>query len=90
MTQRLRLLVLILAATFMAGSALPSKALDRDDDRCHRQVEKAEHNLDKAVRKHGEHSEQAERRRHELEEARERCHHDHDRDHDHDHDHDHN
>lgn len=80
--QKLRLLALILAVAFVGGSAIPAKALDRDDDRCHRQIEKAERNLDKAVRRHGEHSPQAERRRHELEETRERCHHDHDRDHD--------
>ncbi len=78
--QNLRALVLILVVAFLGGSALPAKALDRDDERCHRQVEKAERNLNKAVRRHGEHSPQAERRRHELEEARERCRHD--RDHD--------
>jgi len=61
---------------FLAG-ALPVRALDRDHDghRCERQIRKAENNLQKAIRKHGERSRQAERRRHELEEARERCHH---------------
>jgi len=76
-------LAAILAAVFLFGSAAPVRALDRDDDRCHRRIEQAERNLDKAVRKHGEHSRQAEQRRHQLEEARERCRHDHDRDHDH-------
>lgn len=80
MIKSIRLFALLLAIVFIVGSALPSRALDRDDYRCHRHIEKAERNLDKAVRRHGEHSMQAERRRHELEEARERCHHD--RDHD--------
>ncbi len=75
----------LLGALFMAGGAIPARA-DRDDHdgRCERNVRKAEHNLEKAVRKHGERSRQAEQRRHQLEEARERCHmNDHDRDHDH-------
>lgn len=68
----------ILAVLFFVGTAVPVRAVDRDDDKCQHQVEKAQRNLDKAVAKHGEHSEQAEKRRHQLEEARERCHHDHD------------
>jgi 3-hydroxyacyl-CoA dehydrogenase len=74
-------LAAILAALFFLGSAVPVRAIDRDDDRCHRRIEQAERNLDKAVRKHGEHSRQAEQRRHQLEEVREQCRHD--RDHDH-------
>lgn len=80
MTRKSQILAAILAAFFMFASAMPSKALDRDDERCQHRVERAERNLDKAVRRHGEHSPQAERRRHELEEARQRCHHDHDHD----------
>src|SRR5260370_109866 len=41
---------------------------------------KAEENLERAVRRHGERSRQAQDRRRQLEEARERCHHDRDRD----------
>ncbi len=81
MTRKSGVLAAILAAFFLLSSPVPSRALDRDDERCHRQVEKAERNLDKAIRRHGEHSPQAERRRRQLEEARERCHRD--RDHDH-------
>ena len=80
MRNKLRVLAAILAAMFLFSSATPLRALDRDDERCHRRVEQAERNLDKAVRRHGEHSRQAQQRRHELEEARERCRHD--RDHD--------
>jgi hypothetical protein len=76
MTQRLRLFALLLTATLMAGSALPSQALDRED-RCRHQVERAEYNLRRAIERHGEHSRQAERRRYELQQARERCHFEH-------------
>jgi hypothetical protein len=83
MTKKSGLLAAVLAALFLFGSALPSKAADRDDEKCHRRVEKAEQSLDRAVKRHGEHSAQAEKRRHHLEAVRERCGHDHDRDHDH-------
>lgn len=81
---RIRLLIAALVVFGFAAGTVPAGARDRDD-RCEKQVRKAEQDLDKAVRKHGEHSRQAEQKRHQLEEARERCHHgDHDRDHDHD------
>lgn len=79
------LIAALITFGFIAGT-VPGRALDRDDEKCERRVHKAEENLEKAIRRHGEHSRQAEQRRHDLEEARERCHHDHDRDHDHDHD----
>ena len=85
MRKKHAVLAAALGGFFLLSSAVPTRAMDRDD-KCHRRIEKAEANLQKAVRKHGEHSRQAEQRRHELEEIRERCH---DRDHDHDHDHDH-
>jgi len=64
-----------LSLCLLAAVATPAHA-DRDDrnDRCRRDVQKAEERLQKAVRKHGEHSRQAEDRRHQLEETRERCH----------------
>lgn len=76
-----------LSLCLFAAVATPARA-DRDDrdDRCRRDVHKAEERLEKAIHKHGEHSRQAEDRRHQLEETRERCHmrgDDHDRDHDH-------
>ena len=76
-------LALFMALCFLMGT-IPARALDRDDHRCEERIHKAEANLEKAIHKHGEHSRQAEKKRHDLEEARERCHHDHDRDHDHD------
>jgi hypothetical protein len=45
-----------------------------------RDIQKAEYNLEKAVHKHGERSRQAEQRRRQLEEVRDRCR-DRDRDH---------
>ena len=74
------------------GGAVPARALDRDRDddrRCEQRIRNAERRLHDAERRHGEHSRQARARRHDLEEARERCHRgdrDHDRDHDYDHD----
>ena len=71
----------VVLVMFLAGT-VPVRALVRDDDRkCEQRIHRAEDKLQNAMRKHGEHSRQAERRRHELEEARERCHHG-DRDHD--------
>lgn len=58
----------MLGGLFLAGSALPARA------DCAKDIRKAEANLDKAVRKHGEHSPQAEQRRRELEDVRRRCH----------------
>lgn len=78
-----KLLVAALIVFGFAAGAVTARAVDRDD-KCEKQVHRAEQNLDKAVHKHGEHSKQAEQRRHELEEARERCHHGGDHDHDHD------
>lgn len=78
------LIAACVVSLFLAG-AVPARALDRDHDRddrkCEKQIRKAEDNLQRAIRKHGERSRQAEQRRHQLEEARERCHRgDHDRD----------
>jgi hypothetical protein len=76
-----------LGVSLLAACALPALA-DHDDreEHCRRDVQKAEERLERAVRKHGERSRQAEDRRHQLEEVRERCHmrgddRDHDRDH---------
>jgi hypothetical protein len=62
----------VLSASLMVGSAIPAYA-DRDDQ-CRHDMQRAEQNLDKAIRKHGEHSRQAEDKRRQLEEIRERCH----------------
>lgn len=87
------------ALGFLMFTAVPLLRADKDD--CQRRVARADHNLHEAIEHHGWQSRQAERRRHELHEARERCwnrshrwwdedghrwHSDHDWD-DHDHDH---
>ena len=77
-----------LGISLLASCALPAYA-DHDDrdEHCRRDVQKAEERLERAIQKHGERSRQAETRRHQLEETRERCHmRGNDRDHDHDHD----
>lgn len=90
MHSKSRIFALLLAGC-IAGSVGVAKPRDHDHnrDKCEQKIRKAEENLNHAIRKHGEHSRQAEQRRHQLEEARERCGrgmgHDHDRDYDHDH-----
>ncbi len=88
-----KLMVLAIAGgTLLVGSARPAQARDRDDA-CGNQVRQAEANYRKAVQKHGEHSKQANKRRQQLDAARDRCHNrgwgnenrGHDRDHDRDH-----
>jgi ribulose kinase len=79
------MLCAMLGASLLAGVATPARA-DRDD-KCRNDIRKAEQNLEKAVRKHGEHSEQAEQRRRQLEQVRDRCKPP-EREHDHDHDQD--
>jgi hypothetical protein len=75
MAKRSGILAAILAAFFLLGSAVPSMAVDRYN-KCERRVQQAEANLQKAIRRHGDRSRQAEQRRRELQEARERCRHD--------------
>ena len=68
------------------GGVISLQADHRSD--CDKRIQKAEDNLHKEIRKHGEHSRQVENRRRELEHARDGCrdfghhrHHDNDRDH---------
>ena len=80
-------LISLVLSGCLLGSALPLMADRRSD--CDRRIHRAEENLNKEVRRHGEQSRQAEKRRHELNAAREQCREfDQNRDHDHDHDHD--
>lgn len=90
MFNKVRTLIAALVVFAFLGGAVPTQALDRDHDndrKCEQRIRNAEHKLQQAIRKHGERSRQAQSRRHDLEEARERCRRGHDRDHDHDHDH---
>ena len=69
---------LLLTCGLMLGTVQFAQALDRDHDndrRCGQKVEKAEQALRNAERRHGANSRQAQAKRRQLEEARERCHH---------------
>ena len=61
---------LLLGAGMMAATVVPAQA----ERPCERRVHQAEMNYRNAVRHHGERSKQAEHFRHELENARSRCH----------------
>jgi len=66
------MLATALFAGMLAFSAT-SSALADDDHGCHRRIAKADHKLHEAVEHHGWESKQADRARHELREARQRC-----------------
>jgi len=65
-------LVATAAIGFTVFCAAPNLRADRYEE-CHRRIAKADHRLHEAIEHHGYRSEQAERRRHELHEAREHC-----------------
>jgi hypothetical protein len=74
--QRLKGLAVTAVMTTALGTAMlvtvPPSYGD-DHAKCQRQIERAESKLDEAIRKHGEHSHQAEQRRRDLNAERERC-----------------
>ncbi len=72
MYRRVKRLVVagLLACSLLAGSAM---AYDRDGGRCEQRIHKAERHLRQAIRKHGPGSRQAQRRREQLERARQQC-----------------
>ncbi len=91
MTRIIRILcIALLTIAGLVGSSLPVRADDRDNrhEKCERRIHQAEERLRNAVRRYGEESRQAHKRREQLEEEKRRCGDHHDRDH-HDGDHDH-
>jgi len=68
------LIAAMVVAVFLAG-AVPTQAMGRGDweRKCEQRIRNAEYKLQQAIRKHGERSRQAEHRRRDLEEVRERC-----------------
>jgi len=73
------LFVPALGVLLLISGASFTRAADRDSD-CRKRVHKAEEKLRKEIDRHGERSQQAEKRRRELEEARRSCgeeHHEH-------------
>ncbi|HEY6968223.1 MAG TPA: hypothetical protein VJA94_03390 [Candidatus Angelobacter sp.] len=61
---------LLLSGFLMIGSTTPTYAYAR----CGTKIHKAERNLEKAIRKHGANSVQAQRQREHLERVRQTCH----------------
>ena len=76
MTRAIRILcVALLTMVGLIGSSLPAWADDRDErnDRCQRDIHRAEERLRDAVQRYGEESRQAHKRHEQLEEVRRRC-----------------
>ena len=61
------LVVTLLAAAFI-GTGVPAQAVT-----CQQRIHRAQIRLERAIRRHGAHSVQAERRRDDLERARQSC-----------------
>lgn len=59
----------VLGGSLLAVGAAPAQAADR----CEQRVRKAEENLNKAIRKHGDRSRQAQDKRRDLERERAGC-----------------
>jgi hypothetical protein len=74
MLKKSRTLIAGLILTGFLGAAIPTQAF-ADDHKCERKIHDAEARLQDAIAKHGEHSRQAEKRRHDLEETRRHCEH---------------
>jgi hypothetical protein len=75
MLKKTRTLIAAFAVALFLAGAIPTQAMDRHDweRKCEQRIRNAEYKLQQAIRKHGERSRQAQNRRRELEEARERC-----------------
>ena len=67
---RIGVLTIFLSGFLLIGSVAPVQAYDK----CEHRIRKAELKLERAIRRHGVHSIQAERQREQLERVRERCH----------------
>jgi hypothetical protein len=65
-------LTVVLASTALFVASVPRARAD-DHEKCEKRIAKAEARLDQAIRHHGKQSSQAESRRHELSQERQRC-----------------
>ena len=72
-------IAVLLGGVFLMSAVAPAQMRH---DQCEQRIHSVEAKLRKAVRKHGEHSKQAQRQREQLERVRHEC--GMDRDHDHD------
>lgn len=66
------LFVAALGVWLLVGGVAPTQAGDHDRQ-CEKRIHRAEEKLRREINRHGEASRQAERQRHELEEARRSC-----------------
>jgi uncharacterized membrane protein YraQ (UPF0718 family) len=73
MLKKTRVVIAGLILSGLMGAVIPTQAFA--EDRCERRIHEAEAKLRDAVARHGEHSRQAEKRRHDLEEVRRHCEH---------------
>jgi hypothetical protein len=74
MTRKIKLFAVLAAALVMSGGAGVTEASDHfRDDGCYRKVEKEERDLDRAIRKHGYYSRQADNERRELARLQNEC-----------------
>lgn len=62
-------LIPVLAILLLVGGTVRTRSCNN----CQQRIHRAEENLQRAIRRHGEHSREAERRRHELQEVRRSC-----------------
>ena len=70
MTRSMRMVCVgLLSVAGFAASSLPARA----DEKCEKRVHQAEDKLRDAIRRHGEDSKEARKRREQLEDARRRC-----------------
>ena len=74
MTRKINLFAVLLGALVMFGGAGVAQANDHDrDDACYLRIKKEERELDKAIRKHGYYSRQANDERLELSRLQREC-----------------
>lgn len=67
------LLAAALCGFVILGGAAPAQARPRHE-RCEQRIHRAEEKLERALHRHGPNSRQAQKSRHQLDEAREHCH----------------
>lgn len=69
----LSVIATVAVVMFLVALAAPRARADDDRAKCQHRIEKAEARLHEAVAKHGEHSDEARARRHDLVSEREAC-----------------
>jgi hypothetical protein len=74
MLKKSRMVIAALMIAGFFGSVIPTTQAFAES-RCERRIHEAEAKLQDAIARHGEHSRQAEKRRHDLEETRRHCEH---------------